>query len=163
MPKPTKLEQLQIRVTRNQKREIMRCARSAGVTMSDYVLRRVLPDTQQQFLTLVEGVGENARFVLADLNDLLTALSADELQIAVSQYPPAKLSAYYQNYIAAMVELACARRKIEPPAWTREVEPLPQPVFGSDLLSLRLHLLRSSPPPFRNRNIFIDTSLGGRV
>ena len=31
------------------------------------------------------------------------------------------------------------------------------------LLSLRLHLLTHSPPPFRLRNIFIDSSVGTRM
>jgi hypothetical protein len=36
-------------------------------------------------------------------------------------------------------------------------------VFGSELQSLRLYLLTHSPPPFRARNIFIDSSLGDRI
>jgi hypothetical protein len=41
--------------------------------------------------------------------------------------------------------------------------PLAEPVFGSDLMSLRLYLLTHSPAPFRRRNIFIDASVGFRV
>jgi hypothetical protein len=40
---------------------------------------------------------------------------------------------------------------------------LTEPVFGSELQSLRLYLLTHSPPPFRARNIFIDATLGDRV
>jgi hypothetical protein len=36
-------------------------------------------------------------------------------------------------------------------------------VFGSDLQSLRLHLLTHSPPPFLARNIFVDATLGDRI
>jgi hypothetical protein len=36
-------------------------------------------------------------------------------------------------------------------------------MFIDPSLRLRAHLLTSSPPPFRRRNIFIDTTLGGRV
>jgi hypothetical protein len=49
------------------------------------------------------------------------------------------------------------------PEWTRSIPLLVEPVFGSDLKSLRLHLLTNSPPPFRSRNIFIDSTLGDRV
>jgi hypothetical protein len=49
------------------------------------------------------------------------------------------------------------------PAWTRSIPPLAEPVFGSDLCSLRLYLLTNSPPPFRGRNIFIDSTLGDQV
>ena len=62
-----------------------------------------------------------------------------------------------------MVEYACARRNISPPPWTQSIVPLSEPVFGSTLVSLRLHLLTHSPPPFRSRNIFIDSTVGARV
>jgi hypothetical protein len=73
------------------------------------------------------------------------------------------LTPYLANYIAAMVEYGCAQRDVAPPAWTRLIAPLPEPVFGSALISLRLHLLSHSPAPFRRRNIFIDATVGARV
>jgi hypothetical protein len=69
----------------------------------------------------------------------------------------------HANTIAAMVEFACARRAIALPAWTGEIEPLAEPVFGSALQSLRLYLLKSSPAPFRRRNLFVDATLGSQV
>lgn len=30
-------------------------------------------------------------------------------------------------------------------------------------MSLRLHLLTRSPPPFRRRNLFVDSSIGQRA
>jgi hypothetical protein len=62
-----------------------------------------------------------------------------------------------------MVEYACARHSVAVPEWTRSILPLAEPVFGSELQSLRLYLLTHSPPPFRARNIFIDSTLGDRV
>jgi hypothetical protein len=62
-----------------------------------------------------------------------------------------------------MVEYACAKRDAALPSWTRSIAPLVEPAFGSRLASLRLHLLMHSPPPFRRRNIFIDSSIGSRV
>lgn len=103
------------------------------------------------------------RYALAEMNDLLMSLPPHELRAAVQAPPPVALSPQTANYAAAMVEYACARDGIEPPSWTATVPPLDHPVFGSTLPSLRLHLLTHSPPPFRRRNIFIDTSLGGRV
>jgi hypothetical protein len=73
------------------------------------------------------------------------------------------LSAFLRNYVAAMVEHACAQRAVTVPRWVRAVEPLSDPVFGSELQSLRLHLLTQSPPAFRCRNLFIDSSVGERV
>jgi hypothetical protein len=81
----------------------------------------------------------------------------------VAAPPPSGLTPFLINYITAMVERACVQRGIAAPAWTRTVAPLTEPVFGSALESLRLHLLTHSPPPFRFRNIFIDASLGEQV
>jgi hypothetical protein len=43
------------------------------------------------------------------------------------------------------------------------VKPLERPWFASSLKSLRLHLLTASPPPFRRRNLFVDSTIGDRV
>lgn len=102
-------------------------------------------------------------FVLAELNDLLTALSSGELQRAVEDADLAGLSPCLQNYVAAMVELACHRRDVPPPKWARDVEPLEKPRFATPLPGLRLHLLRAAPVPFKRRNLFVDASLGDRV
>jgi hypothetical protein len=103
---------------------------------------------------------------LAELNDFLSALSGPELAEAVGLVELALLDGlpdYERNYVAAMVELACARRDRPPPAWTRSVRPLAQPRFGTELKSVRPHLLRASPVPFKRRNIFVDASIGDRV
>ena len=62
-----------------------------------------------------------------------------------------------------MVEQAAAQKGVTPPPWLREIEPLVEPHFATPLAGLRLHLLRASPVPFRRRNIFVDTGVGGRV
>ena len=103
------------------------------------------------------------RFALAELNSLLSSFTAGELRDAIAAPLPAGLSSFLGNYIAAMVESACARRAVAVPTWTRSIAPLAEPVFGSELQSLRLHLLTSSPPAFRCRNIFIDATVGDQV
>jgi hypothetical protein len=62
-----------------------------------------------------------------------------------------------------MVEQASAVAGASPPDWTRRVKPLERPWFASPLKNLRLHLLAHSPPPFRRRNLFVDSSIGDRV
>lgn len=165
MRKDAKTAQLQIRVSAEEKREIARAARRAGMEMSSYVLERVLGVHERRVRELMRLVGnETTRsYGYAGLNDLLAALSATELRRAVADRPFDSAPPEVANYVAAMIEQACARAGIEVPAWTQKIEPLGTPVFGSQLGSLRLHLLASSPPPFRRRNLFIDTSLGGRV
>lgn len=126
------------------------CLLGAGVTRFDELVADCVdPDT--------------ASFGFAALNDYLSALPAAELGAAVEHAPRMRLDAYTANYVAALVESACVRRRVTVPAWVLAVEPLPEPVFGSSLLSLRLHLLINSPAAFRRRNIFVDAGIGDRV
>ncbi|HSD53043.1 MAG TPA: DUF1778 domain-containing protein [Burkholderiales bacterium] len=159
-----KSAQLQIRVSPAEKAAIQRAARRAGLDMSAYVLARVLPVPARRFQDLTEACrdSQGGRFALAELNSWLAGLGAGEIQEAVAS-PPHGLTPYFANYVAAMVEYACGRHGIAPPAWTRTIAPLTEPAFGSTLMSLRLHLLTHSPAPFRRRNIFIDASVGARV
>lgn len=82
---------------------------------------------------------------------------------AVAESAIAPLSPYLQNYVAAMVEQAAALKGVFPPEWTQRVTPLTEPHFVTAMVSLRLHLLRSSPVPFKRRNIFVDSAIGARV
>ena len=133
--------------------------------MSAYVLGRVLSVPAVQFRSNIATCvrGAPPRFALAELNTLLSKLTAGELRDAVEAPPPSGLTPFLLNYITAMVEYACGKRGVAIPAWTRSVAPLAEPVFGTALQSLRLHLLTHSPPPFLTRNIFIDASLGEQV
>jgi hypothetical protein len=164
MAQTPKSAQLQIRVTAAQKSAIRRAAARAGMGMSDYVLSRVLSVPAAQFQDAVKDcAGPESRFALAELNALLSSLSAGELREAIAAPATTSLTPFLANTIAAMVELACARRAMELPAWTRNIEPLEKPVFGSTLQGVRLHLLKSSPASFRRRNLFVDATLGDRI
>ena len=164
MTAAAKSSQLQVRVSPAEKSTIQRAARRAGMDVSAYVLARLLPALWRRFAELAKACRdpEGARFALAELNTWLAGLGAGELRDAVAS-PPAGLTPYLANYVAAMVEVACAQRGVAPPAWTRSIAPLAEPVFGSALQSLRLYLLTHSPAPFRRRNIFIDASVGARI
>jgi hypothetical protein len=109
------------------------------------------------------GEAERPRLALAELNDLLAGLARAELAEVIGGADLRGLSPYLQNYVAAMVELAAQRQGAVPPAWTREIPPLEEPRFATPLAGLRLHLLQTSPVPFKRRNIFVDSSLGDRV
>ncbi len=161
----TKSRQIQLRVSREEKTKIEELAKRAGQSVSAYLLSRALPPTKVRFEELIRALAaeETRRFVLAELNDLLTALSPMELREAVGEPPLQGLSPYLQNYVAAMVELAAQRQGVAPPDWASEVSPLDEPVFATNLGGLRLHLLRSAPVAFKRRNIFVDASLGDRV
>jgi hypothetical protein len=165
MSKPAKTSQMQIRVSAGEKAAIQRAASRAGMDMSAYVLSCVLsvPAAEVRDCVLKCAAAASPRFALAELNSLLASLTAGELRDAIAAPLPPGLSAFLCNYIAAMVESACAQRAVAVPAWTRSIAPLAEPAFGSDLQSLRLYLLTRSPPAFRCRNIFIDATVGDQV
>ena len=114
------------------------------------------------FVRLADEVAAARRiaYPLAELNDLLTAAPADEIEKLPA---PSIADPYRLNYVTAMVEVAAHRAGVVPPLWTAAVTPLHAPVFVDPSLNLRAHLLTASPPPFRRRNIFIDSSIGDRV
>lgn len=157
--------QLQIRVTPAEKAAILRAARRAGLGMSAYVLAKTLPDQAPQWQDRLRELArcDETRIALAGLSAWLAGLGAGELPGAVAEQPRPGLSDFHANYVAAMVEHACAARGIDAPQWTRGIAPLEHPVFATSLLSLRLHLLTRSPPAFRRRNLFVDTAVGGQV
>lgn len=156
---------LQIRVSLSEKAAIRRAAEHAGMDMSAYVLSRALPSPAVALQSCIEDCTGPAppSFGLAALNSLLSSWAAAELRDAIAAPPTAALTPFLSNYIAAMIEQACERRSVRVPGWVRAIVPLQEPAFGSTLRSLRLHLLTHSPPPFRRRNIFIDSTVGDRV
>jgi hypothetical protein len=160
-----KSQQLQIRVTPQQKAALRRLAAGAGLDISGYVLSHLLPPKGERFRELLEMLRNESdrRFALAELHDLLVGCAAVEYPEVVARADHGGLPALMQNYVAAMVEQAGAQKGVAPPAWVADIAPLEQPHFATPLKSLRLHLLQASPVPFKRRNIFIDTSLGGRI
>lgn len=163
--KNLKSAQLQIRISESQKATLKRQAKRAGMSMSDWVLSRVFPPQRETFQGLLKAlsIAEKPGYVLAELNEFLTQLTTDEFKLAVSESSRVRLDLYWRNYVAAMIEQAATSKSTEAPSWTENIQPLEEPVFGSSLKSLRLHLLINSPVAFRRRNIFIDSSIGDRV
>jgi hypothetical protein len=160
-----KTQQLQIRVTPEQKSALARLARRAGQDVSSFVLSRALPSAVLSFGEILSELGDpdRWRFALAELNDLLTELAPRDFAEVTGDADLEGLSPYLQNYVAAMVELAAHQEGVAPPDWVRDVRPLEEPHFATPLEGLRLHLLWASPVPFRRRNIFIDSGVGDRV
>ena len=161
-----KTEQLQLRVSRDQKDRIKQQAAFAGEDVSKWILRKLLPTEADEFQRLVDQLKNNPdreSFAFSDIHDFLQSLSAKNLELASASIDLAGLSAFQSNYLAAMVEQRFSSAGVCPPDWIRSIPRLPNPWFASELISLRLHLLMTSPPPFRRRNIFIDSTLGDRV
>lgn len=163
---PTKDTQLQIRVSAAEKAAIRTAAERAGMDVSAWVLSRALPRRGKRFRELLQALVEDPtrrRFSLAALNDLLTSTPASAFPETVGEPPGAPWDEWTANYVAAMTETAAHRLKVTPPAWTATVVPLARPWFSSPFPGLRLHLLLASPPAFRRRNLFVDSTIGDRV
>ena len=161
----SRTEQLQIRVTAAEKAALKRLARRAGQGVSAYVLSRALPRTRLRFEALLRSIADEGerRFALAELNDLLAGLTRAEFLDAISDARVRDLTPYWRNYVSAMIEQAAQQKGVSPPRWLSGIDPLSEPHFVTPLASLRLHLLRASPVPFRRRNIFVDSGVGERV
>ncbi len=126
---------------------------------------RAIPPARQRFLAISFDIAnaETPSFSFAEMLDLLDELSPEDFSRAVENPPDVAFDDYWSNYLAATIEQAASRKGIAPPSWVAAIPPLAQPVFGSTLMSLRLHLLIHSPAAFCSRNIFIDAAVGARV
>lgn len=160
-----KTQQLQIRVTPQQKAALKRQARAAGQDVSTYVLSRLTPSGASRFGGIVKALRSQAdhQYALAELNDFLFACPPAAFVEAVADANVGRLSPLHQNYVAAMVEQASAMKSAAPPPWTQDVVPLETPHFATPMKSLRMHLIASAPVPFKRRNIFVDAGIGSRV
>ena len=161
-----KSAQLQIRVSPEQKQRIKASAEQAGEDVSRWVLRRLLPESADVLQALIDTLGNSPKLrshVLAELHDYLLAHETAQLGQAFDTLDLTELAPFESNYVAAMIETTCAKRNIPTPSWLGNIKPLADPWFATNLESLRVHLLITSPPPFRRRNLYVDSSVGMRV
>lgn len=158
-----KNKQLQIRISEAQQKQIKILADAANMSVSEWVLSQTLPSFQQRFEEITAAIPTDKTYAFAELNELLSDLEIDDFEQAVKQKPKATLSPFEANYLAAMVQQAAEMKNAKAPHWTNEIPVLAKPHFASELTSLRLHLLLNSPPAFKSRNIFIDSTIGDRV
>ena len=162
----SKNQQLQIRISAEDKARIQERAAGAGMDVSNWVLNQVLPPVEREFQALCQQfvTRSHARsYIFAELGDLLNNLDGKDFERAVRHGPDISLPAFEASYLAAMIEHTAMFKGAVPPAWTKTVPALERPWFASSLKSLRLYLLTNSPPPFRSRNLFVDSSVGQRV
>ena len=162
----SKTHQLQIRISAEDKALLRARAATAGMDVSKWVLQQALAPVERKFQALCGELASRPdalSFTFAEFQDWFNQLTGDEFVRAVRYAPQARLPPFEANYLAAIVEHAAAIKGVNPPRWTVTVEPLDAPWFASSLKSLRLYLLTQSPPPFRRRNLFIDSSVEQRV
>lgn len=161
-----KSAQLQIRVSPDQKHRIKSKAEQAGEDVSQWVLRRLLPECADELQEMIDTLSKSPKLRsqgLAELHDFLVSSDSAQLGQAFNTLDLSNLASFESNYVAAMIETACDNRNIAPPTWLGNIAPLADPWFATNLQSLRVYLLTASPPPFRRRNLYIDSTLGARV
>ena len=163
-----KSDQLQIRVSAEQKRRLKQLARDAGMDVSAWVLSRALPAESERFQELTTAVAAATtdtarRLALGALADFLRQLPAGGFRRAVAHAPRASLDPPWANHLAGTIELAASNRGLAPPQWTAVIRHPPEPMFGSSLASLRMHLLTRAPVALRRRTLFMDASIDDRV
>ena len=163
--KKAKTAQIQIRISSQAKAELMRRARASGMDLTGWMLARLLPDEGLRLRGLLRDLatGEDPTFVLAELGSFLSSLGKSAFAAALELPPDARLDELRANQVAAMIETVAERLGVRPPQWVEEIPALPAPWFASNLTSVRLHLLTRSPPAFRRRNLFVDSTLGDRA
>jgi hypothetical protein len=129
------------------------------------VLKLAFPPQREELERLVAALQskDERSFVLAALNDFLAGLERSDFERVLAEPPAAGLDALDAALLAAMVEHAASLLAAPVPVWVVNTPPVDVPFFASELRSVRLHLLTRSPPAFRRRNLFVDTSVGGRV
>ncbi len=158
----SKTSQLQIRVSPEQKRAIRRRARDAGLDVSAWVLRQLVPSKRERFVELARELSrtDQPSYPLASFSDLLAGLSAADIGIVLGTPPDLAIPQPWLAYVAALIEEKAMALGAAVPAWVRDTPPVPEPYFATGLVKLRLHLLTRSPPAFRRRNLFVDRGPG---
>ena len=89
-----KSQQLQIRVTAEEKALIQRRAAASGMDVSKWVLMQVLPPAVQRFQTICSELGaspDKSAYTLAELNDFLSSLNRNMFTAAVRVPPRASI------------------------------------------------------------------------
>lgn len=163
--KNSKTSQLQIRVSPQEKELIAKAAKREGQDISTWVLKKIINNNQEIFFELVKKLvsANEYHYVLSELNDFISNLSAKECHVVFKVKPDIKLSAYLSNYLAAMIEQAATKKGFSIPHWLEEIEVLQEAHFETSLVSLRPYLLINTPISFRKRGIFLDSTIGDRI
>ncbi len=159
-----KSAQLQIRVSPQQKEAIRRAALRAGMDISSFVLSRVLSTQEERYHTLLRKLAsaKDESFALAELSDFLENLDKQNFSPSLAREPKG-ITEGTRAYIASMIEHAARQKNALLPPWVSNTKALKEPLFGTELKTLRLGLLLDGPVAFRKRNIFIDSTVGDRV
>ena len=162
-----KSDYIQIRVSKLEKKAIKTAAYDAGLDMSAYILGHLDIDLGSQWQSLLANLQdlklEDSHFCWAAIIDFLTPLDANQFQHLFQYAEQWNLDPENQNYLAATIERKALSLNIPAPKWLSEIAPCAYPYFEDETPKLKQYLLLHGDPVFRRRNIFIDSSIGGRI
>jgi len=94
--------------------------------------------------------------------DEFRRLPAEEKRMLVST--PLEQGGWLEALMAAVVSYLCHEADVAPPSWVENVtSPSPFFVPPARTFEMRVRLLLESPPPFRNRGIFVPENYLSRA
>ena len=158
-----KSEQIQIRISSADKERLLKLAQNEGLSLSAWLIKNALFfPTDFKTICMELNTAKDRSYVLAKLNQFLMAIPETRWNESLSSFP-ANIDDEDAAYLASMVEQAAKILALPIPQWTKNISPSEDPIFGSETASLRLYLLINAPAPFKQRNIFIDASVGDQV
>jgi hypothetical protein len=118
--------------------------------------------TARDLLDTCARAGDGFQLHVGDFVDAFRRATAAERAAMVAAGPTD--DGRLEGLVAAVVSALCREAGIEAPAWVRTVHsPEPFFVLGARSFALRLRLMLESPPPFRNRNVFVPESYMSRA
>lgn len=78
--------------------------------------------------------------------------------------PPIVQGEWLEALMAAVVSYLCHEADVPQPAWVEHVKsPSPHFVLPARTFAMRVRLLLESPPPFRNRGVFVPENYLSRA
>lgn len=151
-----KTSQLQVRVSPEQKRQLKKLARAAGLSVSEYVLAAALPTESEALRQHVDALPDmtHRQGALLELRADLSRIPSGEFEATGAGVDVRALPPLQQAFAAAAFEHEAQLRRCAPPRWTRTVQVLQAPTFRPRLASLHPYLLCASPAALKRRNVF---------
>ena len=106
------------------------------------------------YLAEARALGVHYQIAINALADEFRRLPDDQKRALVAT--PIEQGGWLEALMAAVVSYLCHEASIAAPAWVEGVSsPTPFFVLPARSFAMRVRLLLESPPPFRNRGVFV--------
>jgi hypothetical protein len=113
-------------------------------------------------LAQAHALGDDDQLAINSFVDEFRRASKD-LQLSLVEAPIVQ-SGRLEGLVAAVVSFLSAEAGIVAPAWVRGIRsPSPWFVLPARTFEMRVRLMLESPPPFKNRGVFVPENYLGRA